>query len=500
MIDVSTFTVTAYNAEGNAITKTVDVAAASKELKFQWGHVSTFSVSGLQEVEEETYPVFTSASWSNAPTHDKLIQFWGEDGLFMALNFSNCNNDNFIDLGEYTIEYTASGPWKIYGATGTDWCKYKDADANEYGMLGGTVNVSAVGEEYVIEFIDLQLVDLFYNPVGTLPYAKFTGSIDNMIVPDSRTKLATPEVSYTVNGNQVTVSWTPVDGAVEYYVHDYNYDIDVTTTQTTITAELTKYQWYYIYVSAIAPTDDPNFRNSDEDEISFEYKDPRTVLSAPTNVTNTVDGANVTISWDKVEHADYYTVYYYLNGDHYVDVTETSYTFEAGYNVSNLYVYVFAMANEDNPDYLSNDESWSANTVVNTGSENSGEEGGNTGDGGDTGEGGENDINRFQIVPYGAMEIEVHFYLDEGTMNKIVLDFNITEGDAKLKTKNYSWDNNGFVNSYSYINGAAPGVFIKTASVDVTNNGDGTYKFVGVVESTAGDVYNINISGTPVNG
>ena len=121
-------------------------------------------------------------------------------------------------------------------------------------------------------------------------------------------------------------------------------------------------------------------------------------------------------------------------------------------------------------------------------------------DGGDTGEGGENDINRFQIVPYGSNEIEVHFYLDEGTNNKIVLDFNITENDAKLKTKNYSWDNNGFWTKYSYINGAPAGVFIKTASVDVTNNGDGTYKFVGVVESTAGKKYNINISGTPVIG
>lgn len=489
-IDVTEFTVTAYDAEGNAVAKTVDMAAVNKTLSFNYGRVSTFSVSGL-DVPKPSYPVFTSASWTNAPYHDKLIQFWGEGGISMSLNFSNCNYDNFIDLGEYTIVPNGTGPWKIYGATGTDWCEYVDADGNTYGMQGGKVNVSAVGGEYVIEFIDLQFIDIWYNPMGTLPYAKFTGSIENMVIPDSRTKLATPEVSYTVNGNQVTISWTPVDGAVGYRVRDYNYEIDETTTETTITAELTKYQYYYIYVSAIAPSDDPNFRNSDEDEIWFEHKDPRTVLPAPTNVTNTVDGANVTISWDEVEGADYYTVYYYLNEDHYVDVTETSYTFEVGYNVG-LYVYVLARANEDNPHYLS-DTSWNAWTQVITGSENSGEEGGNTG------EGGENDINRFEIWPYGVMEIEVHFYLDEGTMNKIVLDFNITEADAKLKTKNYSWDNNGFVNDYSYINGAAPGVFIKTASVDVTNNGDGTYKFVGVVESTAGDVYNINISGTKAN-
>ncbi len=104
-------------------------------------------------------------------------------------------------------------------------------------------------------------------------------------------------------------------------------------------------------------------------------------------------------------------------------------------------------------------------------------------------------INRFQIVPYGQMEVEVHFYLDEGTMNKIVMDFYIAEADAKLKTKNYSWNNNGFEQSYCYINGTT-GEFINDASIDVVVNEDGTYSFEGYVKSTA-KTYPISISGTP---
>lgn len=104
-------------------------------------------------------------------------------------------------------------------------------------------------------------------------------------------------------------------------------------------------------------------------------------------------------------------------------------------------------------------------------------------------------INRFQIVPYGQMEVEVHFYLDEGTQNKIVLDFRIEEADAKLKTRNYSWNENGFEQDYSYINGTT-GEFINDASIDVVVNEDGTYSFEGYVKSTA-KTYPISISGTP---
>ena len=111
------------------------------------------------------------------------------------------------------------------------------------------------------------------------------------------------------------------------------------------------------------------------------------------------------------------------------------------------------------------------------------------------GEAEEISINRFQIIPYGMMEVEVHFYLDEGTMNKIVLDFRIEEADAKLKTRNYSWNENGFEQSYSYINGTS-GEFINDASIDVVVNEDGTYSFEGYVKSTA-KTYPISISGTP---
>ena len=250
---------------------------------------------------EETYPVFTSASWSNPTTHDKLIKFYGDGGITMSLNFSYCNSDNFIDLGEYTIERNAQGPWKIYGATGTDWCKYVDADANEYGMLGGKVNVSAVGGEYVIEFIDLQLVDLFYNPVGTLPYAKFTGSIENMIVPDNRTKLAKPtNVQVSVSGKTITTTWKAVEGADGYLFELYN-PVDEAFTQivegTSFSFTGLNSNWnYYFKLTAYASDENPSYRSSDEIylEKRTEDTDPKIELS-PEALSFSADGGSETV-------------------------------------------------------------------------------------------------------------------------------------------------------------------------------------------------------------
>lgn len=363
MIDVSTFTVTAYNAEGNAVAKTVDVAAAGKELKFQWGRVSTFSVSGLAEVVAPSAPMFTSAGYNGNPG-DKVVKLYSDTLGELWMNFYGSNpllsSDNWINPGQYGKD---NGMY-----FGGNYGQYKPAGFSEFLTAAPnwfTLDVSIVDGKYKF-VINADYTNMYDGVV--LENATFIGEIPGLGMPDMRTPLATPEVTYELNGKTLTVSWTHVDGAVGYYVHDYYYDIDTTTEETTLTVNLSEYKWYYIYVTALAVADDANVKNSAEAEISFELKDPRTVLPAPSNVRATIDGRYATIEWDNVDGADYYTLSYYLNGNQAVDVEGTSHTIDVGFDVSDLWVYVFAKANDDNENYKSS-TSWDANVVVNTGSD-----------------------------------------------------------------------------------------------------------------------------------
>ena len=360
-IDVAEFTVTAYDAEGNAVAKTVDVAEAGKTMSFNYGRVGTFSVSGLEEAAEPSVPMFTSAAYTGN-AGDKVVKLYSDTLGELWMNFYGSNSlitgDNWINPGVY----------------GKDNGMYFGGDYGQYKPVGFSEFLTSTPNSFTLE---VSIVDGMYKFVINADYtnmydgvvlenATFIGTIPGLGMPDLRTALATPEVTYTLNGNMITVSWTPVDGAVGYHIHDYYYDIDTTTTETSITAELSEYKWYYIYVSAIASADDANYKDSAEAAISFEHKDPRTTLPVPTNLTATVDGRYATISWDAVEGADYYTISYYLNGNQAVDVEGTSHTLDLGYGISNLWIYVFSKANDNNPDYKSS-ESWDGAVVVNTG-------------------------------------------------------------------------------------------------------------------------------------
>ncbi len=359
VIEVASFTVTAYDAEGNAVAKTVDVAEAGKTLSFNFNEVSTFSVSDLDEyvAPAEKFDSTYAYVYQDYGSTDKEIMFVAEDGRGLRIDFYNVYDSNCIVPGTYTF----SGSGYMY----PNWCYYYDNVENYYTskLDGGQAVVSIEDGQYKIVFTNMSLGGTVYVEQFT-----FKGQIDGLDIYDSRTPLATPEVTYELDGKTLTVFWTPVDGAVGYYVHDYYYEVDTTTTDTTLTVELSEYKWYYIYVTAIAAADDANFKNSAKAEISFELRDPRTVLSAPTNVRATIDGRYATIEWDAVEGADYYTLSYYLNGNQEISVEGTSHTIDVGFDVSDLWVYVFAKANDDNPNYLSS-TSWDANVVVNTGSD-----------------------------------------------------------------------------------------------------------------------------------
>ena len=222
--------------------------------------------------------VFTSAEWTNywAPS-DKLVKFYTEDGAVLQLNWYNCGEDNWIVPRTYG--FANSG--EIY--PGTSYSYYDEVpDENREDSMevaDGTVVVSVVDGQYYIEFTNL--VDWDGNMV--IESATFKGAISGLIVPDSRTKLATPNVTYEIEGNMLTISWDAVDGAVGYHVDDYYHEFEQTTTNTSVTVELTEYKWWYFYVTAKAAADSTEYQDSETYEIEFNHRDPNVFADYMTN-------------------------------------------------------------------------------------------------------------------------------------------------------------------------------------------------------------------------
>ena len=270
-IDVAEFTVTAYDAEGNSVAKTVDVAEAGKTMSFNYGRVGTFSVKDLEAVvapEEPKALVFTSATWTNtwAPS-DKLIQFYSDEIGTLQLNFYGCNEENYLDARTYGFAKYGD----IYPGSSYSWLI--DTNNTSHYVAMGSVNVSVVGGKYYIEFNNLTNSDATFTLTAT-----YEGDIDYLAVPDSRTKLDAPAPTATAEGKMVTISWNDVTGADAYYVFCATTSaVDpVTTTETSVTIEVPDYATYYQFmVTALAYDTNPNYKSSNAVYVSLTSgKDP----------------------------------------------------------------------------------------------------------------------------------------------------------------------------------------------------------------------------------
>ena len=266
-IDVAEFTVTAYDAEGNAVAKTVDVAAAGKTLSFNYGRVGTFSVSGLEAVTEpETpaVPVFTSA-YVDGSYSDCYLHFNSDDLGELVLNaYKIVGDDGVLPVGTYSFG-AYSGVFYTQG-----YSYYKPVDSEKQGLDGGTVVVSVVDGQYHFEFIDLK------SWTTVVLNATYTGPVSGLNIPDTRTPLATPNVTATTEGNIITISWDAVTGADEYYVFCYAGGLDsITTTETSVTIEAAYGTKYDFLIRAIVNDSNPDYKNSEDYYFSVTTeKDP----------------------------------------------------------------------------------------------------------------------------------------------------------------------------------------------------------------------------------
>ena len=270
-LTVSEFTVTAYGEGDSVVTKTVSMEGKEKPLAFSWGRVSTFSVSGLEAVvapEEPKALVFTSAKWANTDASDKLVKFYTADGATLQLNWYNCGSDNWIVPNTYGFANSGA----IYPGGQYSW--YKNTAAGiDTEIVRGSVMVSVVNGQYYIEFSNMA----DYDGV-VIEAATFTGLISGLKVPDMRTALATPNVTSSVDGKMITLSWDAVEGAESYKVFCATTSAiaEVNTTETTVTIEAPEYSKQYEFmVTAIAADTDPDYKSSEAKTIKVTTdKDP----------------------------------------------------------------------------------------------------------------------------------------------------------------------------------------------------------------------------------
>ncbi len=345
-IDVAEFTVTAYDAD-NAVAKTVDVAAAGKTLSFNYGRVSTFSVSGL-ETPAEKYDSTYAYVYQDYGANDKEIVFIADDNRALRIDFFNVYDDNCIVPGTYTFE----GDGRMYPS----WCYYY-ADANyDYTtkLTNGQAVVTFEDGEYKIVFTNMSYEDVVYVENFT-----FKGLIEGLDVPDPRIKLDAPNVTSQISGKTIILDWDPVTGADSYTIVIYS-DAEtvepVSTTETHFEYTVKNYDSYYSFkVTAVVAEDDAEYRNSGYAGYA-EYTDPREQLPAPTNVTATVVGLNVTITWDKVDNAVGYEINYYDNGNITKSTTETSITLEMSTYNYEYWFYLSSIADENSDSHRSSDK------------------------------------------------------------------------------------------------------------------------------------------------
>lgn len=259
-IDVAEFTVTAYPAEGNAVTKTVDVAEAGKTMSFQYGRVGTFSVSGLEAVVAPD-TVMDSAKYYFDYNNYGGYNNWGYvvfEDEFLGTLVLNCTFDSglYLDICEYTSASNALGVRFDIG-----YSYYNVVGGTPYSLnynYYNTMTVDVVDGKYSIS-LDVN------NDNGEKLEATYVGDIEGLGYPDLRTQLETPNVTATAEGNVINISWEPVTGADNYYIFCNIGGLEpVTTTETSVSIEAAYNTQYQFLIRAEAKDSNPDYRTSED--------------------------------------------------------------------------------------------------------------------------------------------------------------------------------------------------------------------------------------------
>ena len=277
---ITEFTVTASCTDGKTLTKSVTIPE-DRELKFNWGRVSTFSVSDLVEYKEPAK--FVSAEWDGTNYTDCYINFkGGNDLLDLRLNFYYIVESNWeIATGEYSISASSGCIYPGYYST------YGNSN-----LGSGTVKITNNGNgNYLFEFINIK------DESGTevIEYATYSGAIV------LRESIASPNITVkAIDSTSITFAWEAVAGAKDYTVTFNGVSETITACEYTI--------------SDLYPFTDYSIGVVTNPEDTAIYKQSQEASKVATTLPSSDMVADFSYTYDKMEvRAGYSNAYKFYN-------------------------------------------------------------------------------------------------------------------------------------------------------------------------------------------
>ena len=144
--------------------------------------------------------------------------------------------------------------------------------------------------------------------------------------------LETPEVTATVDATTVTLKWEAVEGATKYFTR-IAAEGNVFEETTELTKDYVDLAWETEYTFEVYAMENNGIAS--KTAVVVATTEPEPVVLATPNVTAAVDVNVVTLTWDAVEGAAYYTVQ--VDDDVEEKVEATTYVFEGDYEVEYMF-------------------------------------------------------------------------------------------------------------------------------------------------------------------
>lgn len=349
VVEVSDFTVKAYDAEGNAYTKSVTIPEG-RELKFQYGRVSTFSVSNLEKYEYVAYISASYDGWSGyfgftIDTVDGAKFFprlyvdpvssmipegthTNPSGVsnhgFLYEDYANYDGYSDFTACTYTVEWLENGGYKIdFQLTAKNGKVYEFAYS---GVINGICNPpapDAVTVETVATSVTGDGNRFFTLNLTTESYSFkqlwFDTSIEGNIIAEG-----------TFNVSDATVTYLDENG------NDSGWEFGVSGTITV--AHDSENQQYNLTFN-LNDENGSTFVVTYIGKITGSVYNPgeATPLKSPSNISYELENfTNAVITWNAVEGAGSYELYYeYWDNNTNASIMSdtvttpgTSYTFE----------------------------------------------------------------------------------------------------------------------------------------------------------------------------
>ena len=179
---------------------------------------------------------------------------------------------------------------------------------------------------------------------------KFDGEWINPVM------LETPEVTAAVDATTVTLKWEAVEGATKYFTR-IAAEGNVFEETTELTKVYDDLAWETEYTFEVYAMENNGIAS--KTAVVVATTEPEPVVLATPNVTAAVDVNVVTLTWDAVEGAAYYTVQ--VDDDVEEKVEATTYVFEGDYEVEYMFTVKAYAA-----DYKKNYDSEAAVVTVTT--------------------------------------------------------------------------------------------------------------------------------------